>query len=115
MKRMFVLLLVMVLLLSTAVYAVEPRGTVNPPKLNISNSVATCIYSYNTTDSSAKIDVTLRLYRGQTLVASWPGTGYGSIYMNKTHNAVSGATYQLTANVYINDSLVGSNSTTKYY
>ena len=115
MKRTIVLLLIMVLLLSTAVYAVEPRYAVNPPNLNISNSVATCVYSYDSGNSANKINVTLRLYRGQTLVASWTGTGYGSIYMNKTANAVSGATYQLTANVYVNDSLVGSKSTTKYY
>ena len=115
MKRMFVLLLIMALLLSTAVYAVEPRGTINPPSLNISNSVATCTYRFSSDNSSDKVNVTLRLYRGQTLVTSWTGTGYGSIYMNKTYIAVSGATYQLTANVYVNDSLVGSNSTTKYY
>lgn len=115
MKRTFALLLVMVLLLSTVVHAVEPRYAVNPPKLSISNSVATCTYSYNATDSTDKISVTLRLYRGQTLVNTWTGSGYGSVYMKKTANAVSGATYQLTANVYVNDSLVGSNSVTKYY
>ena len=114
-KRTIVIMLVMVLLLSTVVYAMEPRYAVNPPNLNISNSVATCVYKYTADDADAKINVTLRLYRGQTLVTSWTGTGYGSIYMNKTYNAVSGATYQLTANVYVNDSLVGSNSTTKYY
>lgn len=114
-KRTIVIMLVMVLLLSTVVYAVEPRGTVSYPQLSISNGTATCKFSHYENDSEAKINVTLRLYRGQTLVASWSGTGYGSIYMNKTANAVSGATYQLTANVYVNDSLVGSKSTTKYY
>ncbi|MBR4078112.1 MAG: hypothetical protein IKK17_05865 [Oscillospiraceae bacterium] len=115
MKRTFALLLVMVLLLSTVVYAVEPRGTVNPPSLSINNSVASCTYRFSADDSTDKVSVTLRLYRGQTLVNTWTGSGYGSVYMKKTANAVSGATYQLTANVYVNDSLVGSNSTTKYY
>lgn len=88
-KRTIALLLpVMVLLLSTVVYATEPRGTVTPPSLSISNSVATCVYNYDSGNSSNKIDVTLRLYRGQTLVASWPGTGYGSLYMSHFNKSV---------------------------
>lgn len=114
-KKILSVLLVMTFVLSMPVCAMQSRSAISKPNLTISNGTATCTFTHYESDSTDKISVTLRLYRGQTLVNTWTGSGYGSVYMKKTANAVSGATYQLTANVYVNDSLVGSNSTTKYY
>lgn len=114
-KRIILLLLIGALLLSTTVYAVEPRATIDSPKLTFSGTTATCSFFHNTGDASDKINVTMHLYRGLTLVNSWSASGYGYVSLSKTATASKGATYQLTVNVSINDGTPTSSSVSKYY
>lgn len=114
-KRIIPLLLIATLLLSTTAFAVEPRMSIGNPSLSFENGKANCIYYINTNNPNDKINVTMHLYRGLTLVDSWSASGYKSVSMSKTATAYTGATYQLTVNVSINDGTPSSSSVSKYY
>lgn len=114
-KRIIPLLLIVVLLLSTTVFAVDPRTAIGTPSLSFNNEKANCTFAYTAETLSSKIAVTMRLYRGLTLVDSWSASGYGYVSLNKNAPASKGATYQLTVNVSINDGTPTSSSVSKYY
>lgn len=92
MKKSIIVVMVVVLLFSTVAYA-EIEVVHNKPILTFSGTSASCFV--NLYYPGKRIDATLKLYKGNTLIASWHKTGNTSVTISGTHSVVSGNTYTL--------------------
>ena len=92
MKRVIAVTLVIVLILTTFAFA-DSNGINNKPRLNFNGTTASCYVKLYYPNKS--IDATLKLYKGNTLIASWHKTGNTSVTISGTHSVVSGNTYTL--------------------
>lgn len=98
MKRKFaaaILACLMTVALVTSAYAAEARAIVATPSLSFSGTTATC--TLTVTKFGAAIDATLELWCGNTLVASWSGTGTSRVIISKTKTVTRGKSYTLKA------------------
>lgn len=94
-KRIIVLLLVVVMFSGLCINAMAAtRATRISPKLSFSGKTANCSV---TVVEAGKLDVTLELWNGSTLVDSWSDTGTNYLTVSGSHAAVSGTTYTLIA------------------
>ena len=94
-RRIVALTLVFVLVMSMAVYAVEPRMPQVTPRLSFSGTTANCSVSVN--EYGSDIFVTLTLYRGWSTIASWSGSGSGYVNVSGTAAVKDGLEYKLVA------------------
>lgn len=82
-KRILLLLLCVVLLCSTTAYAVEPRANyADNLTLDFSGTTATC--NYKLVSAGDTINVTMKLWQGDTLVDLWTKTGTSAVNMSET-------------------------------
>lgn len=98
MKRRFaaaILACLMTVALVTSAYAAEARAIVATPSLSFSGTTATCKLSV--IKPGAAIDTTLELWSGNTLLASWSGTGTSRVIISKTKTVTRGQSYTLKA------------------
>lgn len=98
MKRRFaaaILACLMTVALVTSAYAAEARAIVATPSLSFSGTTATCRLSV--IKPGAAIDATLELWSGNTLLASWSGTGTSRVIISKTKTVTRGQSYTLKA------------------
>ncbi len=98
MKRRFaaaILACLMTVALVTSAYAAEARAIVATPSLSFSGTTATCKLSV--IKPGAAIDATLELWSGNTLLASWSGTGTSRVIISKTKTVTRGQSYTLKA------------------
>ena len=113
-KKRVILLTLMVVLVCFATEAVAKlyiaHGSVS---LSFDGSQAICAAWYTANSTSDALDVTLSLYRGNTLVASWNKTGTGSTSLSKRCTVQSGKTYTLVMQCSINGVAQPTLSTTK--
>ena len=80
------------------------NGAGNPINLSLSFSGTTANYSTvvrgnNTSDS---ISVTMKLWKGGSVIKTWSSSGSGKVSMSKTAAVKRGQTYKLTVNATIN-------------
>lgn len=97
MKKRFVslfLLASMFLCISTA--AVEMRKQTITTKLSFSGTTANCILDV-TAEKSEKIEGTMELWQGNTLVNSWSSEDTGWLSMEETQRVSKGKTYTFKA------------------
>lgn len=92
MKKTIAVVMIIVLMLTTFVYA-ETESVNNTLRLNFDGASASCYIKLYYPGKS--IDATLKLYKGNTLKASWHKTGTTTITISGTHGVVSGSTYTL--------------------
>lgn len=92
MKKIFTVLIIIVLLFSSSVSA-ETNSLYNKLSLNFTGNTANCYVKLYYPNKN--IDATLKLYKGNTIVASWHRTGTSGFTITGTRNVVSGNTYTL--------------------
>ena len=92
-KRAIVVILCLILMCAPRAYAAAQRSTSTEPKLTFSGSTATCKYSLSS--MGKKIDITMELWRGSTLIDSWHQTGTSVISLNETCTVTRGLSYTL--------------------
>ena len=95
-------LVLIVMLMTQAVQAVEPRLNGTRPKLSFDGTTAVCQVTCRG-KSSDEIDVTLTLYQGSTYVTSWSDSGTGHVSLTKERTVTSGKSYTLKLTYSIND------------
>lgn len=102
-KRISILLTMVVLLVSLAipVQAVSTYANTMSHSLSFTNTTANCGLTVVAEKANYSISATLKLYQGNTLIASWSASGTGMLVMNKTKNVTKGKSYTLIANVTI--------------
>lgn len=89
----FVMVLMLVFATSISALAVEPRLPFASPTLTFEGTKAKC--EVTIIRSGKEIDATLSLWNGNTLIASWPGSGTSAVYIDGTCNVIKGQTYTL--------------------
>lgn len=97
MKRRFaaaILACLMTVALVTSAYAAEARAVLTP-SLTFSGTTAYC--EIKIVQFGAAIDATLELWSGNTLLASWSGTGTSRVIISKTKTVTRGQSYTLKA------------------
>ena len=94
-RRIIALTLVFLLVLSMAVYAAEPRLVRVTPSLSFSGTTANCSVSVN--EYGSDISVTLTLYRGWSVIASWSGSGEDYVRVSGSAAVKDGLEYKLVA------------------
>lgn len=113
MKKVAVFL-VIVLIMSMPMSAIAATRSLSVnPDLTFSGTTAKCTTTVLGNDMSEYLVVTMKLMYGTSCVASWNGSGYGYVYMDKTANAVKGRTYELVVEVTVNGVAKEPISTTK--
>ena len=74
-------------------FAVEPRANRISPSLEFDGTTANC--KVVIISSGDDIDATMELWRGSTLVGSWPGEGTSYVSISGKCNVTKGITYTL--------------------
>ncbi len=96
------LAIIIVVAMPLSVSAASRAITVNPT-LQFSGTTAECeaiVVGDNGTDY---IEVTMKLMRGASCVATWSDSGYGYVYMYEEASVVRNVTYTLVVQVKINN------------
>lgn len=104
MKKRFlclVTLLAMLLHLSVPANAISVYSNHILPILSCSRTTATCVLKVKANTANDSIAATMKLYQGNTKLASYTASGTGSLSMKKTKKISSGKTYKLTVSVTI--------------
>lgn len=114
-RRICVWMVLIVLVLSVSVQAVELRYVTAQPSLSFNGTVASCSAICREDSSNDKIDATLTLYQGSSYVDSWSGSGKDRGALSGTCEAVSGKSYTLVVDYSVNGELKPSVYTTRTY
>ena len=96
MKRKFVaviLILTMLVALGNSAKAAEVRTSQIVPSLSFSGTTATC--KVTITEFGKRIEATLELWQGNTLIDSWTGSASNRLIISETCTVVRGQTYTL--------------------
>lgn len=114
MKKKFLALfaLVAVLVLTIGAQAIEPRESIQRPRLTFNGTTAFCSVNCTGDKDSDQIEATLTLYQGTTYVDSWSGSGTGRVSVSGSCGVTSGKTYKLVLTYSINGISKPSVSTT---
>ena len=101
-KRTIALILVVVMLLSVSVFAVDARSKSITPGLSFNGKTANCSVAIVGDNMSDTISATITLCRGTTVLKTWTESGSGYIFFSDTYTVSTTGTYRLNADVTIN-------------
>ena len=101
-KRVFVLSVLFLLLLTLSAQAAEVRVVRIKPELYFSDTTATCSVSCKADNARDTVEATLTLYQGETYVDSWSNSGTGRVFISGSCDVESGKTYKLVVDYSIN-------------
>lgn len=102
MKRRFISMFALVLLVLTiTAQAVEPRA-IGSPVLDFNGTTAECSVTCRGDNTTDKLNVTLTLYQGSTFVDSWSGSGTYRVPVSGSAQAQRGKEYRLVLTWSIN-------------
>lgn len=97
-KRIFPLVLVIVIILGTGANAAITSFTI-APELSYTGTTADCGLYVRT--QGKQINATLELWHGTSLINSWSSSGFGTLQLSKTATVCTGQMYTLRACVTI--------------
>ena len=101
--RKVALFLAIILVISTPLtVSAAPRALSINPTLAFEGTTAGCEVAVVGNTMSEHIEVTMKLMRGSTCVASWSDDGYGYVYMLEYTGVTKGRTYDLVIAVKVN-------------
>ena len=92
--------LVICLVFSINVFALEPRSNGIKPSLSFNDSTANCSVTV-TANSGQEIDVEMKLLKDGVTVKTWSDSGIGYVYLSERAAVQKGSTYKLIATVSI--------------
>lgn len=100
-KRILTLALLSMMVLSLTAHAATWLIT-GTPKLSISGTTATCSVTYKSGNPDDHLKVTLALWCGDNIVATWTASGYEKVSIEETCKVVKGNTYDLVMMPVVN-------------
>lgn len=100
-KAALFLAIIIVIAMPMSVSAASRAITVNPT-LGFVGTTAECEAIVVGDNGSDYIEVTMKLMRGSSCIASWSDSGYGYLYMYKEASVARNVTYTLVVQVKIN-------------
>ena len=102
--RKFALFLAILIVISMPLtVSAAPRATTISPSLGFDGTTAKCDVVVVGNNTSEYIEVTMKLMRGTSCVATWTGSGYTYVHINERINVVKNVTYTLVVEVKINN------------
>lgn len=110
-KRIFIVSLVLMLLISIPAQAAVMRRVGNAPTLSFSGTTASCFVSVTGKNANDSISVVMRLWDGSECIRTWTGSGTMVVSLSKTATVTKGHTYTLTVDAYIGGVLQPRTST----
>ena len=112
-KRILAVVTVMLVFSCVVASAATPYALGANPTLSFDDEVAECYVECRGTSTNDRIEATLTLYRGSTVIDSWSKSGKGSITISETCDVVSGVTYRLAVSWSVNGVQQNTVGTTK--
>ena len=103
-KRIFAFSALVILVLAISAQAIEPRESLQRPRLTFSGTTAFCSVNCLGDKDSDQVEATLTLYQGTTYVDSWSNSGAGPILVSGNCTVKSGTSYRLVLTWSINGS-----------
>lgn len=106
-KTALLLALIMILSIPTTAHAAVP-DEISPfalkifPSLNFDGETAKCTVTIIGDNMSDTISVTLKLWQGNTCLATWNSSGKGYMQFSQSRNVTEGLQYKMTVDVTIN-------------
>lgn len=101
-KRVLALFLIVIILLSATVYAVEPRITQIYPTLSFEGKTATCSVNVAGSNTTDKIFIAVELWKGNDCLKTWTDYGTAYLYFSDTYTVPSSGTYTLKVILTLN-------------
>lgn len=101
-KRIFPLAMLILLALCITAHAVEPYALTANPVLSFDGTTAECSVSCRGEKATDEIEVTLTLYRGNTIIDSWSESGTFRVTVSGECSVKSGVTYSLVMTWSVN-------------
>lgn len=101
-RRVFALVVPLLLLLALPAYALEARSGKTIPNLYFDGTTAICTASCKADNTTDKVEGTLTLYSGETYIDSWSNSGTGRIVISGKCKVESGKSYKLVLTYSIN-------------
>lgn len=101
-------LLILLLCVPLTTYAATARLSAIFANISFTGTTANCSATILADDSSDTISATMKLWNGSTCLATWTGTGKGSLSMAKSKAVTSGLEYKLTIDAVIDGSKFGT-------
>lgn len=111
-KRVFALVLPLLVILSVSAQAVESRVIQVRPELYFNAATATCSVSCRAENANDDVEATLTLYQGVRYVDSWSDSGTGRVFVSGSCAVESGKSYRLVLDYSINGTAQLSKTTT---
>lgn len=101
MKRMILFVVILMLLISLPVYALESRAVSINPTLSFTGTTATCKVQIFGNTSTDDISATIKLWQGNSCIETWTEASTGYLIFNDTATVTKGKTYKLTVDAVI--------------
>lgn len=101
-KLSLFLAIILIVAMPLSVSAATRATTVNPT-IGFSGTTAECEVTVFGNYATDYIEVTMKLMRGNSCIATWSDSGYGYVYMYEEANVVRNVTYTLVVQVKINN------------
>lgn len=100
-KRIFPIVLALLLLFSTTAYAASPRVAPVVPSISFNGTTAICSVLVIADKSSDSIDATIKLWQGTKCIKTWTDSSTGDLDFTGKYGVSKGKTYELTVDVTI--------------
>lgn len=101
--RKIAIILAIVILMSIPVTAnaATPRSVGIMPNLEFENKTANCVVYITGNSMSESIYITVKLWYGNSCVATWTDNGKGILHFSETHNVTNKGEYKLSVDAII--------------
>lgn len=103
MRKIALILAVIIVISIPLSVSAASRATTISPSIGFNGTTAECEVTVFGNYSTDYIEVTMKLMRGNSCIATWNATGYGYLYLYKEASVVRNVTYTLVAEVKINN------------
>lgn len=100
-KRSFIAVIAMIMLFVLPVNAAESRLVSAYMELGFNSKTAICVAVIQA-NSGDEVSATMKLWNGIRCVSTWTDTSMSKLILNETASAISGSTYTLTLDYYVN-------------
>ena len=101
-KRILTVVAVLLVFSCVVASAATPYALKASPTLTFDGEVAECSVVCRGENTSDRVEATLTLYQGSTVIDSWSDSGSGSVTISETCDVESGVTYRLAVSWSVN-------------
>lgn len=98
-KRIFPILLIFLMVLSTTAYADSQRVAQIVPSISFNGTTATCTVFIAADYATDDIDATIKLWHGNECIKTWERSSVGTLTFSGDAKVTKGETYKLTVDV----------------